>query len=98
MAAKHAAGTSIIIYSWDLRDVFAKLKDSGLAAVDDPAGASGKVTACRTPAQRDEARSKLADAARCSAAAKKDEDAGKIGDAFTWWNMLYNYNFPSRFY
>jgi len=98
VAAKHAAAASPIIYSWDLRDIFAKLKNSGLAALDDPAGASGKIPACRTSRQTEEAQSKVATAARRSVEAKKDEDAGKTGDAFAWWNLLFNYNFPSRFY
>ncbi len=98
VAAKHAAGTSTIIYSWDVRDVFEKLGDSGLADVGDPAGRSGKVAACRTAALRADALSKTESAANRSRWAKESEDAGDTRGAFRWWGMLYDGNFPSHYY
>lgn len=98
VVAEHAAGAIPIIYSWDLRDVFAKLRNSALAAVDDPAGASGKVAACSTTAQKEDALSKVDTAASRSRSAKESEDAGKLGEAFAWWDLLYDGRFPSYFY
>ena len=99
VTAKHAAEAALpIIYSWDLRDVFAKLLASGLTAVDDPAGASGKVSACRTSTQKEEALSKVGTASARSALAKEREDAGKIGEAFAFWDRLFDGRFPSYYY
>lgn len=64
VTTQHAAGTSPIIYSWDVRDVLQKLSASKLAAVDDPVGKSGKVGACRTALQKEEALSKVQTALR----------------------------------
>ncbi len=97
-ATSHAAGAKPIIYSWDVRDVFAKLRDSGLAAISDPAGKSGMVAACRTAAQRTDAMSKAESAANRSGWAKESEDAGDTGGAFGWWSLLYDGNFPSYYY
>lgn len=98
VAAKHAAGAHPIIYPWDLRDVFAKLQNSGLSAVEDPAGKSGKVSAYRTVAQRDDALSKVQSAAQRSRWAKESEDANDISGAFGWWDLLYDGGFPARYY
>lgn len=98
VAAKHAAGAAPIIYSWDLRDVFAKLQNSGLAAAEDPAGKSGKVSACRTAAQRTDALSKVQSAAQRSRWAKERDDADDISGAFSWWDLLYDGMFPARYY
>ena len=97
-AVRHAAGAKPIIYSWDIRNVFAKLRDSGLAAISDPAGKSGMVAACRTEAQRTDAMSKVQNAARRSKWAKESEDAGDTSEAFGWWSLLYDGKFPSYSY
>ncbi len=98
VAARHAAGESTIIYSWDVRDVFAKLWDRQLAAVEDPAGKSGKVAACRTALQKEEALSKVDSARLRSKWAKESEDEGNTAAAFGWWDMLYDGKFPSYKY
>lgn len=98
VAAEHAAGESTIIYSWDVRDVFAKLWDTRLAAVEDPAGKSGKVAACRTALQKEEALGKVEIARLRSKWAKESEDAGDTAAAFGWWDLLYDGKFPSYHY
>lgn len=98
VTAKHAAGASPIVYAWDVRDVLQKLSDSGLATVDDPAGQSGKVRACRTESLRTEALSKVRTALNRTVLARKDEENDDIGGAFAWWNMLYDGKFPSYYY
>lgn len=98
VAAKHAAGESTIIYPWDVRDVFAKLWDTRLAAVEDPAGKSGKVFACRTTLQKEEALGKVDSARMRSKWAKESEDEGDVAAAFRWWDMVYDGKFPSHNY
>ena len=98
VAARHAAGENTIIYSWDVRDVFAKLWDTQLAAVEDPAGKSGKVGACRTALQKEEALSKVDSARLRSKWARESEGEGNTAAAFGWWDTLYDGKFPSYRY
>ncbi len=98
VTAKHAASAGPIIYSWDLRDTFKKLRESRLAEIDDPAGTSGGVSACHTTTQKDEALGKVERAATRATLAKQYEDDGKTAEAFDWWDRVFNGKFPSYSY
>lgn len=98
VATKHAEGEGTIIYSWDVRDMFAKLWDMQLAAVDDPADKSGKVTACTTTLQKEKALDKVGSARLRSKWAKESEDEGNTAATFNWWDILYDGRFPSHYY
>lgn len=87
-----------IIYAWDLRSLFATLQNSRLAPVDDPAGVSGKVHACRTTAQKETALLKAGIAAQRSAEAKTAEDTGNLARAFLRWDAVFNGRFPAYIY
>ena len=97
VAARHAAGESTIIHSWDVKDVLAKLSESGLAAAEDPAGKSGKVSACASY-ERSVALEKAESARLRSKWAKESEDEGDLSSAFRWWDAVYDGKFPSRYY
>jgi hypothetical protein len=63
--------------------------------MQDPMGVSGYITACKTETLREEALSKLTTAAGRAEKAREAANKGDIADAFYWWNLLYNYDFPS---
>jgi hypothetical protein len=95
--AKYANGESSIIYDMDVKRVLCQLRDAGLADMQDPMGVSGYISACKTQALKDDALSKLVTAAT---RAEKARDAAKkenVADAFEYWRLLYNYEFPTYY-
>lgn len=96
--AKYASTESSIIYYWDIQRVLKLLWDNQLAAIQDPMGVSGYISACKTEAKRDDALSKLERAMTRATKAREAVDAGKISDAFDWWRLLYNDEFPTYYY
>ena len=93
--AKYASGEKAIIYDIDVKNIFKQLFDNNLASMQDPKGFSGYISACSTEAKRLDAMSKLETA---YIRADKARDAAmneKIKDAFDWWDLVYNYEFPS---
>lgn len=95
--AKYASGESSILYAFDVERVFRELQRIGLARIQDPVGVSGYVSPCRTEAQLNVAKSKLATAVKRAAKAKAAEKSGEIKDAFFWWNLLFDGKFPSYY-
>jgi Second Messenger Oligonucleotide or Dinucleotide Synthetase domain len=94
-AAEHMDGESSFVASIDLRNVLSKLSGHGLAALNDPSGLTGRIHACGTQAQKDDALSKLGTALGRANNAREAEDAGSIRDAFYYWDQLFNGNFPA---
>jgi hypothetical protein len=92
--AKYAAGESSIIYAIDIKNILRHLADNDLPAVIDPTGISGYIHPCSTDAKKVDALSKLKTALSRAEKANEAESNKKITDAFDWWNLLYNYNFP----
>ncbi len=95
--AKYASGESSIVYAIDVERVFRELQRIGLAKIQDPMGVSGYISPSRTEAQLKEAKSKLATAASRAAKARAAESSGEIKDAFYWWNLLFDGQFPSYY-
>jgi hypothetical protein len=96
--AKYAQTESPIIYSWDVRDFLKHLEDISLASLQDPVGISGSIPAASTQVKLDEARSKVTTAYRRAKYAREEEEKDDIKEAFSWWNLLFNYEFPSYYY
>ena len=92
--AKYAMGEQSIIYSIDIYNIFKYLMDNDLPAVIDPTGISGYIYPCSTEAKKVYALSKLKSAFARAEKARTAESNNNISDAFYWWNLLYNYNFP----
>lgn len=93
--AKYAEGESSIIYDIDIQRVLKTLYENDLPSIQDPMGISGYVKACSTAAKRDNALSKLKTGyTRADIAVGKRES--NADDAFYWWNLFYNDNFPKR--
>lgn len=84
-----------IDYAVDLYGTIKKLRDVGLADIQDPMGVSGYVGACKTDVKKKVALTKIKMA--CSRAEKayisRNDD---VNDCFYWLKMLYKGKFPSR--
>lgn len=93
--AKYASQEDFIDYSWDVRNILKWLCNSQLAALKDPKGISGYISPCSSEAQKSDALSKLETAFKRADNAREAEKAGKISDAFDWWDLVYAKNFPS---
>lgn len=96
--AKYASGESTIVYDIDVKQFLVQLRASGLADMQDPMGISGYVSACATQIQKDDALSKLETAATRAEKAREETGKGNISDAFDYWRLLYNYEFPTYYY
>jgi len=96
--AKYAEGEKSIVYDIDVKQVLSRLWDAQLAAMQDPMGVSGYISACKSDALREDALSKLCTAFVRAEKALEAKDRGNISDVFYWWRLLYNNEFPSYYY
>jgi hypothetical protein len=96
--AKYAAAEPSIIYYWDIQRFLRLLWDTQLAAIRDPMGVSGYISACKTDIMRNDALSKLRTAPVRATNAKEAVEAGNIFEAFDAWQLLYYYEFPAYYY
>ena len=92
---KYAEGEKSIVYSIDILNFLKYLSDNSLPAIQDPTGISGLIYPCNTDTQRENALSKLSTAVTRASNARDAENSGNIKDAFYWWNLLYDGNFPA---
>lgn len=92
---KYAEGESSIVYDIDVKRVMKILYDNDLPSIQDPMGISGYVKACATEVKKEDALSKVKTGySRADKACEKRES--NVDDAFYWWNLFYNNEFPSR--
>lgn len=96
--AKYAATEPSIIYDMDVQRVFKVLWDCQLAAIQDPMGVSGYISACKTEALRKDALSKLERALTRATNAREQKEKENISGAFDWWRLVYNDEFPTYYY
>jgi hypothetical protein len=94
--AEFANSETSIIYRYDVKGVFAALINKSLAGMQDPQGISGLVQPC-TEAVKPSALSKLNTAYTRANNALEAEKAGKVSDAFGWWNKVFNGQFPAYY-
>jgi hypothetical protein len=97
ITTKYATKQKVIVYDIDIRQVFSFLKEIEFTPFNDPMGISGYITACSSETQLNEACSKVETAltrSRKAVIARKKE---KVKDAFEWWNLIYNGNFPTYY-
>jgi hypothetical protein len=92
--ARYASAESSIIYSIDLKRVFRMFANEDLAAMQDPTGVSGYIYPCFSEAMKDDALSKIDTALSRAEKAGEAENDDEIQDAFYWWNLLFNDEFP----
>lgn len=95
--ASYASKESSIVYSYDVKNILCWLFDNKLVAMQDPMGISGYISPCKTEAQYKEAISKLETAAMRAQKAVRAETNGNIKEAFEWWQLVYDNQFPSYY-
>ena len=96
--ARYASGETSIVYDIDVKRILCQLRDCKLADMQDPLGVSGYISACKTEALYQNAMSKLETAATRAEKAREAADKGSISDAFYWWRLVYNDEFPTYYY
>ena len=95
--AKYASSETSIIYDMDVKRVLCQLRDAGLADMQDQMGVSGYIRACKTQALKDDALSKLDTAATRAEKARDAAQKENFADAFEYWRLLYNNEFPTYY-
>ncbi len=83
-------------YQQCLIEAFRLLRDRNGAALNDPLGISGRIPATATEAQRDTLVGHAKYAVEKAAAAIDAEECRKIDDAFYYWDLVFNRQFPAR--
>jgi hypothetical protein len=96
--AKYASAESTIVYDIDVKQFLVQLAASELADMQDPMGVSGLIPACKTHAFYLDAISKLETAATRAEKAREETGKGNILNAFDYWRLLYNNEFPAYYY
>lgn len=96
--AKYAYQENAIVYTIDIFHLLKHLFEIELAPMTDPVGISGYIYPCASQAQKNDALSKLETAYNRAREAREAEEKENIKEAFDWWNLLYNGNFPSCYY
>ncbi|MGW5216395.1 SMODS domain-containing nucleotidyltransferase [Nocardia sp. NPDC004085] len=95
-AAAHMNTQSSIIYPLDFAYFLNSLERCGLADMNDPTGATGRIKACSSTANEQDALSKLRTATRRAEQALAYNKADNVDKAFEYWNLLFNGRFPGR--
>lgn len=94
---KYASEESSILYSIDVKRVFALLDRINLAQIRDPMGISGLISPCKSESDLATAKSRVATALSRATKAREAEDCGDIKEAFDWWDKLFAYRFPNYY-
>lgn len=95
--AKYAEGEQAIVYDIDVKNIFSHLYKIELAQIQDPKGISGYISPCSTQAKLNDAWSKLSTALSRAEKALEAKSRGNIKEAFNWWNLVYDGNFPNYY-
>ena len=95
--AKYASSETSILYSIDVKRVFALLDNIDLAQIRDPMGISGYISPCKSDADLSIAKSKVSTALSRATKACEAEERDNIKEAFDWWDKLFAYKFPGYY-
>jgi len=87
---KYAENKRTIIYDLDMHQFFLYLKNIELAAIYDSISVAGYANPCSTQVKLIRSLSQLFKAVALTEQALKAKEKGNIGEAFYWWNLLYN--------
>ena len=96
-AAAYIAEQSSVIYAYDLYYFLKRLQVSGLAAMNDPTGSTGRIQACSSEATKQDALSKLNTAVSRAYNALDAHKANNDSSAFYYWDQLFNGKFPAYY-
>lgn len=83
-------------YQSCLLDAFKHVRDRAGKALTDPVGVAGLISATATEAQRTLLLDHAKHAVDKATSAINAEIAGKVDDAFYYWNLVFNKEFPAR--
>jgi len=94
--AEYASSETSILYNHDVKRALNHMLSKSLAAMQDPQGLVGYFHPC-SDAVKVGALSKLETAVTRAQKAIDAESAGKTADAFYWWNLMFDGNFPAYY-
>lgn len=94
MVAEYASGEDTLSYPIDVRDLLMRLEDSGLSPLLDPRGIAGYISACACDELKEETFAEANTAYTRAERAVTAEWAGRIQEAFIWWNKVFGGQFP----
>jgi hypothetical protein len=94
--AQHVRAVNTYIHMWDLCEVLESLHAHQLAAMNDPSSAAGRIRACSSDSNREDALTKLSRAATRARNALEAHKDGKTDHAFYYLDKLFAGNFPAR--
>jgi hypothetical protein len=95
--AKYCTTETSIVYGIDVKRILCQLRDCSLADMQDPMGVSGYISAAKTDAFYNDALSKLKTAASRAEKACEAAERDRVSDAFDWWRLLYDNEFPTYY-
>lgn len=96
LLASEATCVGVKAYQNCLLDAFRLIRDRGGKALIDPLGIAGWVSATATDGQRAALIDHARHATEKATSAIDAELAGRIDDAFYYWKLVFNQDFPSR--
>lgn len=96
-AAQYMNSESSISYGIDLKRLFESLLGNSLADMNDPTGSTGRIQPCSSDANYKDALSKLQTATTRARNAVETNAAGKVGEAFAWWDLVFDGAFPAYY-
>lgn len=94
--AQHVATQTSYVHVWDVCQLLEKLVAHELAPMNDPSGATGRIHACSSDANREDALSKLSTAANRARRALDAYNAEKYEATFEALDLLFAGKFPAR--
>lgn len=96
ITANYALTQSTIIFKYDVRGALEYLNRTGLALANDPIGLSDPVYVCFSN-ELAEVQTKLASTLSQANSALESESNGRIAEAFSHWNSVFNGRFPAYY-
>ncbi|MBB2841243.1 UNVERIFIED_ORG: hypothetical protein GGE64_005025 [Rhizobium etli] len=92
---KQMLAENAIVYSIDVKNVLRSLADAGVRPFIDPRFPEFSLTGCSTEQLRLDATAKAASAAIWAESAWSSEHNKRDREAFDYWDLVFNYRFPS---
>ena len=96
-AAKYMASQASVILPLDFTYFLRRLQADNLAAMNDPTGSTGRINPCSSDANHRDAMSKLNTAVSRAENAVEFNKAGKVSEAFSYWDLVFNGSFPAYY-
>jgi hypothetical protein len=95
--AKYAASETSIVYKYDILRCLNLMVSSNLGSLPDPIGFPDPIYAAFSGDEINTSWSKLNSARQAADTAMVEERAGRVQNAFSYWNRVFNGNFPAYY-